>query len=428
MSIESTLEYIHSVSWLGSKPGLSRTKELLNKLGNPHNSLKFIHVAGTNGKGSVCSFLSSILTLSGFKTGLYTSPYINCFNERIRINGNNISDADLEHYTDIIRPYAEEMSEHPTEFEMISALAMLYFADKGCDIVVLEVGLGGELDSTNVIPTPECAVITPIGLDHTAQLGNTIAEIAMAKAGIIKGGEVVYCSTAGDDAERVIADICRNTGSSLTMPDLSKITNLTCNIHGSTFDYKDYKAINIGLVGTYQPINAVTALTVIEILIKKGYNIPRSCIYKGLHEARWSGRFEVLGEHPVFIIDGAHNPHGMTAALNSLCTLFPNKKITFITGAMADKDIMGMYSLIIPIAKEFYTVTPNNIRAMSNTDLAQIINALGGISHPCDSFDNAVTTALKTAGNDGIVVALGSLYFSNDIRTAYYKVVKKSSE
>ncbi len=420
MSIKNTLEYIHKTTWLGSKPGLSRTIELLEKLGNPHKKLKFVHVAGTNGKGSTCSMLASVLSKAGYKTGLYTSPYINFFNERMRIDGECISDADLEHYTDIIRPFADKMIDSPTEFELITALAMLYFAEKECDIVVLEVGMGGELDSTNVIDTPECAVITSIGLDHTAFLGSTIAEVASAKAGIIKGGSVVCYETVGD-AFDVIKKACGNKKAELYTPDFAKIENLKCDISGSTFDYGKYKNIKIGLVGSYQPRNAVTAITALEVLRDKGYKITEDNIKDGLSETVWQGRFEILGRNPVFVLDGAHNPHGMKAASESLKALFPDKKIVFVTGAMADKDIGGMYSLIIPLSEVFYTTTPDNPRAMPKEQLASEIIKLGGVAEYADSFEDAVRKALTRAGSDGVVAALGSLYFSSDIRTAYQK-------
>lgn len=420
MSIESTLEYIHKTVWLGSKPGLSRTYDLLERIGNPHKKLKFVHVAGTNGKGSTCSFLSSVLTKAGYKTGLYTSPYINFFNERMRINGECISDSDLEYFTDIIRPHADAMADPPTEFELITALAMLYFAEKKCDIVVLEVGMGGELDSTNVIDTPECAVITSIGLDHTAFLGDTVSKVASAKAGIIKGGSVV-CYEGYGDAYDVIKTACDEKNAELVCPDFTKIENLVSDIYGSTFDYDGMKNIKIKLAGSYQPYNAVTALTALRVLAKKGYNINEEHIREGFAETLWSGRFEILGKNPVFILDGAHNPHGMTAAANSLKALFPDKKIVFVTGAMADKDISGMYSLIVPISDIFYTTTPNNTRSMPKEQLAKEIEKIGGKAEYADDFEDAIRKALKRAGKDGVVAALGSLYFSNDIRNAYIK-------
>ena len=427
MSIETTLVYIHKTSWLGSKPGLSRTNELLEKLGNPHKNLKFVHVAGTNGKGSTCAYIASVLAEAGYKTGLYTSPYINFFNERIRINGECISDSDLEKFVDIIRPFADSMDDSPTEFEVITALAMKYFCEKECDIVVLEVGMGGEFDSTNVIDTPECAVITPIALDHTAVLGKTIKEVAHAKSGIIKGGSVV-CADSKGDAHDVIKETCDNKNATLFSPDFSEIKNMISDIYGNSFDYKEYTGIKISLTGTYQPRNAVVALTALEVLRNKGYKITSDHIYKGLEKTRWMGRFEILGKDPVFVLDGAHNPHGMQAAFESLSTLFPGKKIVFVTGAMADKDTQTMFSIITPISDIFYTLTPDNPRSMDSKKLADLLSELEATAQSFGTnFDKAVKTAVNRAGKDGIVAALGSLYFSNDIRKAYESTVENNN-
>ncbi len=423
MSIQNTLEYIHRIKWLGSKPGLSRTKELLEKIGNPEKKLKFVHVAGTNGKGSVCAFIASVLQKAGYKTGLYTSPYINVFNERMRINGENIPDADLEKLTDFIRPFADSMTDPPTEFEVITAIAFEYFAENTCDIVVLEVGMGGELDSTNVIETPECAVITSIGLDHTKQLGSTLSLIASAKAGIIKGGEVVSYESGGE-AWEVIKDKCHDVGANLVCPDFSLIKNLKSDIFGSSFDYKRHKNIKIPLAGTYQPKNCVTAVEALDVLAKKGYTISENALKSGLSEVKWDGRFEILGKDPVFILDGGHNPHGLSAFADSMETLFKGRKAVFVVGAMADKDIDGMFAKIVPFADVFYTVTPNNDRALDAERLAERLNALGAAAIPCGSFSNAVDLALSRAGKDGVVAAIGSLYFSSDIRKAYEKHVK----
>lgn len=427
MSIESTLEYIHKTSWLGSKPGLSRTHELLQKLGNPHKKLKFVHVAGTNGKGSTCAYIASVLAEAGYKTGLYTSPYINFFNERIRINGECISDDDLEKFVDIIRPFADSMEDSPTEFEVITALAMKYFCDMQCDIVVLEVGMGGELDSTNVIDTPECAVITPIALDHTAILGDTIEKIAFSKCGIIKGGSVVCADTNGS-AYDVISSVCKNKNASLFCPDFSAINNLSCDITGSSFDYNKYTGLKIRLTGTYQPNNAIVALTALEVLKNNGYKISDKDIYNGFEKTCWTGRFEILGKDPVFVLDGAHNPHGMKAAFESLNALFPDKKIVFVVGAMADKDVSTMFSVITPISDIFYTVTPANSRSMNADKLAELLGHLGAKSMSFgNSFDAAVSAAIKRAGKNGVIAALGSLYFSSDIRNAYESAVKETN-
>jgi dihydrofolate synthase/folylpolyglutamate synthase len=309
---------------------------------------------------------------------------------------------------------------------MITALAMKYFADMECDIVVLEVGMGGELDSTNVIDTPECAVITSIGLDHTAQLGNTLSQVASAKAGIIKGGTVVSYESNGE-AYKVIKEACEQKNAKLITADFGKITNLSSDINGSTFDFGELKGLQIHLAGAYQPYNASLALTALLALRDKGYAISDENIRNGLYETQWSGRFEILGKNPVFILDGAHNPHGMKAAANSFSSLFGEKKIIFITGAMADKDVNGMFSLIVPMSDIFYTLTPDNSRSMKSDELARRLEDMGAKAVSCEKFEEAVSLALNRAGNDGIIAALGSLYFSADIRKAYNSVKGKNN-
>ncbi|MDR0445663.1 MAG: bifunctional folylpolyglutamate synthase/dihydrofolate synthase [Oscillospiraceae bacterium] len=425
MSIQSTLEYIHSVKWQGAKPGLERTRELLRKLDNPEKSLKFIHVAGTNGKGSTAAMMASVLRAAGFKTGLYTSPYILRFNERMQINGEQISDAELEAMTDIIRPHADSMTDSPTEFELITALAMLYFKRAECDIVVLEVGLGGELDSTNVIDTPELAVITAMGLDHTAELGPTLREVASAKAGIIKprGAAVVY--GAEPEALAVFEERCRAVGASLERADFSRLRVKTLSLDGSLFDFLPLTDIRIPLAGTYQPKNAALAITALEALRRRGYDIPDAAIRAGLGAVKWPGRFEVLRRDPVFIIDGAHNPHGIAAAADSIRELFADRlsrgdKPVFLVGVMADKDVRSMMGSIAPFAGAFIAVTPDNPRAMKAPELSALLSEYGVPSEAYDSVSEGVRRAMELAGRDGAVAALGSLYFSSDVRRAAF--------
>ncbi len=427
MSIEKTLEYIHKTKWLGSKPGLSRTFTLLEKVGRPDKKLKFVHVVGTNGKGSTCAFLSSVLQNAGYNVGLYTSPYINCFNERMRVNGQNISDEDLETLVDFIRPLADSMTEDPpTEFEMITVLAMEYFARSECDIVVLEAGMGGELDSTNVIDSPECVVMCAIGLDHVNFLGSSVEEIAKTKSGVIKSGTSVAMYDAEESVYNTVKARCNEVGASLVTADFGKIFNVRTDIDTTIFDYGEYKNLEIHLAGVYQKNNASLAVTALKELLKRGWNISDEAIYKGLSDALWQGRFEILGKNPVFVLDGAHNVHGMTATRDSLKTHFKDTKIHFVVGAMADKDVEGMMSLIVPMAERFYAVRPDNDRAMPAKDLCELLQKLGADAVFCDSIEDAVHLATENAGNDGVVAALGSLYFSGDIRRAYNKVMGKN--
>ncbi|MDR2421291.1 MAG: bifunctional folylpolyglutamate synthase/dihydrofolate synthase [Oscillospiraceae bacterium] len=425
MSIESTLEYIHSVKWQGSKPGLERTRELLARLGNPEKRLRFVHVAGTNGKGSTSAMMAAVLRAAGCKTGLYTSPYVLRFNERIQIDGEQISDDELERMTDIVRPHAGAMADSPTEFELITALAMLHFEQAGCDIVALEVGLGGELDSTNVIPAPELAVITAMGLDHTAELGPTLREIAAAKAGIIKPGGQVVVYGEEPEAFAVFEKRSFEVGASLERVDFSRLSVKELSLGGSTFDFAPFAGLRIPLAGTYQPKNAALAITALEALRRRGYKIPDAAVREGLASVRWPGRFEVLRRHPVFVIDGAHNPHGIAAAADSIRELFAarlrrGEKLVFLVGVMADKDAGAMMEAIAPLARAFVAVTPENPRAMDAAALAELLGGYGVPAEACGTVEAGVRRASEIAGESGAVAALGSLYFSSDVRKAAF--------
>jgi dihydrofolate synthase/folylpolyglutamate synthase len=418
MRYEETLRYIHSVKWQGSKPGLGRTRELLKALGNPEKSLKFVHIAGTNGKGSAAACIASVLQTAGYRTGLYISPYILRFNERMQVNGTHITDAELEYITDEIRPFADAMTDAPTEFELITALAMKHFQYKKCDIVVLEVGMGGELDSTNVIDVPEAAVITAIGLDHTAELGPTFKDVASAKAGIIKEGGDVVIYGGEREVEDVFKNVCRERKAVLHRTDFTRLNVREFCLDAVRFDFEPYKDIRLPLAGTYQPKNAALAITVLEVLRAKNWKISDDDIITGLSNVYWPGRFEVLMKRPVFILDGAHNPHGIEATADSLNRHFGGRKIVFLTGVMADKDVRAMMGFIAPLAKAFVAVEPYNPRAMKAERLKEILSDYGLPVTACASISEGVENAIKQAGPDGIVCALGSLYFSGDIRQA----------
>lgn len=429
MNITQALSFIHKTVWLGSKPGLSRTEHLLSLMGNPHKKLKFVHVAGTNGKGSTSACIASMLGKAGYKTGLYTSPYINVFNERMQIDGVMISDDELCKLCEYIKPFSDSMTDDPpTEFELITALAMEYFYRNGCDIVVLEVGMGGELDSTNVIDSPEAAVICAIDLDHTSFLGSTVEQVAQAKAGIIKKGTSVALYDCEKSVYDVFAEKCKDAGAKLVTAGFDKIENVNPSLRFIEFDYGRYKNLKLSLVGSYQPKNASVAITAIELLREKGYNISDKNIYEGLESVSWAGRFEILGENPVFILDGAHNPHGMKATVNSLKDHFNDHKIHFVVGAMADKDVKGMMEMLIPLAESFVAVKPDNPRAMEAEALSQLLTNLGAVSESCGSIKDAVARAVKKAGKKGIVACLGSLYFSGDIRKAYLSLKGEENE
>lgn len=421
MTYEEALSYIHSICWKGSKLGLDRTRELLGKLNDPQKELKFIHIAGTNGKGSTAAMLSSILEEAGYRVGLYTSPFINRFNERMQVNHQPIPDEELAALTEYVRPHADAMADSPTEFELITALAMVWFARQKCDIVVLEVGMGGELDSTNIIDVPEAAVIAAMGMDHVKELGPTMADIAMAKAGIIKEGGRVVSYGGNPEADEVIAAVCRARNASLCQPDFSAIVPGDFSLEGQTFSYKGWRGLRIPLVGAYQMNNAAVVLETVEVLRQRGWSVSDEAVRQGLADTRWPARFEVLRRDPVFIVDGGHNPHGIRATAESLSRLFPGRKITFVTGVMADKDVEHILGLIVPLADQFFTVRPDNPRAMDAGELAARIEAMGAKATACASVQDGVDRAIQAEGPHGVACALGSLYMSGEVRSCFGK-------
>ena len=421
MTYEEALSYIHSICWKGSKLGLDRTRELLGKLNDPQKELKFIHIAGTNGKGSTAAMLSSILEEAGYRVGLYTSPFINRFNERMQVNHQPIPDEELAALTEYVRPHADAMADSPTEFELITALAMVWFARQKCDIVVLEVGMGGELDSTNIIDVPEAAMIAAMGLDHVKELGPTMADIARAKAGIIKEGGRVVSYGGNPEADEVIAAVCRARNASLCQPDFSAIVPGDFSLEGQTFSYKGWRGLRIPLVGAYQMNNAAVVLETVEVLRQRGWSVSDEAVRQGLADTRWPARFEVLRRDPVFIVDGGHNPHGIRATAESLRRLFPGRKITFVTGVMADKDVEHILGLIVPLADQFFTVRPDNPRAMDAGELAARIEAMGAKATACASVRDGVDRAIQAEGPHGVACALGSLYMSGEVRSCFGK-------
>ena len=416
------LEFISQEKFQGFKPGFDRVKVLLEKLGHPEKKMKFVHVAGTNGKGSVCACVSSILTKAGYKTGLYISPYVICWNERVQIDGQYISDGDFAEAVEIVGGVADAMEDPPSQFELETALALWYFAEKGCEFAVMEVGMGGEWDATNVIPAPEAAVLCAIALDHTAVLGSTVAEIASVKAGIIKSGSDVVSYGSDSDAEKVIQAVCMEKGCRHFRPDFGRILVRERSLTGVTFDYGSFEGLTLPLAGTYQPKNAALAIEVAEVLRTRGWHISREDIRAGLAAVRWPGRFELLRRDPLFILDGSHNPQGMEATAESLRAFFPGTKLWFLMGIMADKDVHSVAKLLAPLAAGFAAVEPPNPRAMKPAELAALLEAdTGAIAKPFDTIEEGAKWVLDRAGKDGVCAALGSLYFSSQVREAVEK-------
>jgi len=416
MNYQEALSYIHSNFWQGSKPGLERTEALLKKLGNPEKTLRFIHVAGTNGKGSFCSMLSSILIEAGYRVGTYTSPYILRFNERMKINGNDIPDETLAELTEKIRPIAESMEEKPTEFELITAIAMQYFNEEKCDVVVLECGMGGRLDSTNVIETPILSVITGIALDHTAFLGDTIEKIAAEKAGIIKSGRpIVFCGK-DEDAKRVIREKADSLSAPFHTVDRSGLKILKSDLDGTFFSWKGYGDLFLPLLGTYQPENAQNVLYAAELLNEEGFSISDNAIKVGLSKVKWPARYEVVSKNPLILCDGGHNPEGIESAVSSTKLYFGDKKVLVVTGVMADKDHEYMCKCICSIADEVFCITPENPRALKGEAYAAEFRAQGVRAEHADSPKEALSLAMKKAKKeDKAILCVGSLYMYGQI-------------
>ena len=422
MNYSEAIEYIHSVNWTFCNPGLERVTELCSALGNPQDKLKFIHVAGTNGKGSFCSMLDSILRAQGYRVGLFTSPYILEFGERMRVDGENISESELCELVELVKPIADKMEDKPTEFELITALAFLHFANKKCDYVVLECGLGGRLDATNIIRNPLLSVITGIALDHTAILGDTHEKIAAEKAGIIKRDTPVLWCGSHEGAYEVIKAQAEQLNAPVTVVDRSSLKIKEMTLDGTVFDFKDRKDLSLSLLGSYQPINATNVLTAIDILREQGIEISDSAIRKGLASTVWHARFEVINKDPLIIADGGHNPEGVDGAIESVKRYFPNEKVGIITGVMADKDYKYMASRMSEVASDVFCLTPDNPRALPAKDYARVFTDLGITATACDSIESAVTAArLWAETTHRPIVCLGSLYMYADIVNANKK-------
>ena len=418
MNAEQAIAYIHSVCWKGSIPGLGRTQELLEKMGNPEKKLKFVHIAGTNGKGSTAAMTASILSKAGYRTGLYTSPYIYRFHERIQVDGVEISDEDLTEITEYVKPLADSMAQSPTEFELVCCIAFEYFYRKKCDIVVLEVGMGGAWDATNVIEVPEVAVITNIGLDHTEYLGDTVEKIAETKSGIFKphGHGVVYRSTPS--VEAVYERVCAERDVSLRKADFDGLVLKAHTLEGQVFDCGSRKNLVLPLLGDHQLHNASVVLSIADTLIGEGWKISEQNIYDGIRDVRWPGRFDIVCRKPLFIIDGGHNPQCIEALVKNIQDYLAGKKVVALTGVLADKDYADMYKPVMPLVDRFVCITPPNPRKLEAEQLARYLRQAGAQAQASESILDGVKQAMDLAGEDGVVLCFGSLYSIGGIRDA----------
>ena len=422
MTIEQAMELIHGVEWRGSRPGLSRVRELLHRLGDPQDGLQFVHIAGTNGKGSTAAMLASILRAAGYTTGLFTSPYLERFAERMQVNGAPVPDAEFAAVCQTLQPCIAAMDDPPTEFELVTAAAMLWFRRRGCDVVVLEVGLGGRLDATNVIAAPACAVITNIGLDHTEILGGTLAQIAREKAGILKPGTCAVSYPQAPEVRSVLREICAQRGIPLTEVDVSAIAPLTDSVDGQTFTYRGAEYA-LPLLGAHQLRNAAVALETVAALRARGWRIPDAAVHAGLAQVRWPARFELLRCAPWFVLDGGHNPQCAQTVAENLRSYFPDSRRVLLVGVLKDKDYAGIFDALDPVADEYVCIAPDSVRALPAEELGKFLEKYGKDVNVCESIKDGVSMALDIAGDDPdtMICAVGSLYSVGEIRACFEK-------
>ena len=425
--------WINTPRWQTSRLGLSRMVDLLERLGRPQDDLRFVHVAGTNGKGSVCAYLASVLQAAGYKVGLFTSPFILCFEERIRVNGENIRAEELARAVQAVRPAAEaveaDTGDHPTEFELMAAVAFEHFRAVGCDLVVLEVGLGGRLDATNVIEAPEVSVICRIGFDHTDLLGDTLAAIAGEKAGIVKPGCPVASWPQEREAMAVIEAVAAEHGCELSVPDFSQLAvEPLAGAALRRFSWQGQE-FETRLLGSYQPFNAALALETVRVLRGRGWDIPEEAEVAGIASARWPGRFEMVAASPITIVDGGHNPQGAEALAASLADLLGEEgrgSVDFALGVLADKDYPAMVRAVAPWARSFSVYAPENPRALAADKLAACVSEVlveeGRADavpvRACAEAAEALRAARAAAGSQGVAVAFGTLYAIADLMAA----------
>ena len=414
MTIEQAMELIHGVEWRGSRPGLSRVRELLHRLGDPQDGLQFVHIAGTNGKGSTAAMLASILRAAGYTTGLFTSPYLERFAERMQVNGAPVPDAEFAAVCQTLQPCIAAMDDPPTEFELVTAAAMLWFRRRGCDVVVLEVGLGGRLDPTNII-TPAVSVITEVGMDHMQLLGDTIEQIALEKAGIMKPGVPVVLGRQEKAARGVLLAAAK--GKELPILSLTaenvreERTRITFDV---AFGGERLKALTVSLCGRHQADNACAALGALLALKKKGFKIPTSAVRAGLADVHWPGRLEYFGR---VLLDGAHNDPGVRALCGYLDRWMPKENTVLISAMMRDKETEKMCQRLAARVRCVVCTQPNNPRAMPAGELAKEFEAQGIRAYAFAHVKDALEEARRLSGPEGNIVCAGSLYLIGEMRT-----------
>ena len=425
MNYPETLAWIHGTERFGSRLGLGRMGRLLHRMGDPHLKVPYIHVAGTNGKGSTTTMIASALTAGGFKTGKFISPFILEFRERMQIDSEMIPEETLAALATRLRPIAEEFKaagDPPTEFELVTVLT--WFAEAGCDIAVLEVGLGGRLDATNIIPPPLVAVITRIDYDHTAILGDTLAAIAGEKCGILKRGSTVICYP--DQEEEALAVIRRRAaeeGDPLILPDRTVLSVLSADLTGSRILYRSQE-IFIPLPGPHQVLNTITAVEALNALSSSCFALPPSAIAAGIAAARFPARLELLRQSPPVLVDGAHNPNGGRALCEALKALDLHD-LTAVVGMLRDKDCLPVLRMMAPYCARMIITTVPNPRSCPAEEFAELARGVCRDITICPDCEEAARLALATAGEHGVLV-FGSLYLASAVRPVMMEALKKN--
>ena len=417
MKYEEALHYIHSFGRFPRKPSLERIRALCGRLGNPQERLRFIHVAGTNGKGSVSAMLASVLQEAGIRTGLFTSPFLEDFRERFRVNGEMIPEEELAQAVDSLRPHAEALRQEGmilTEFDFVTALGFCWFLQKKCEIVVLEVGLGGRFDATNVIPPPLASVITSISLDHTEVLGDTVGQIAREKSGIIKPGSLAV-SSAGqpEEALAVIMEAAAHAGCYLYLANPAAAKTECRTLRGTRFSYGG-ETYEMSLLGESQIQNALLAVETIQALASRGISVTGEQLARGLAKTQAPARLEVLFFEPLVLLDGSHNPSGIRNLVDTVKALAPGKRVRLVFGMLADKDMAASAEMLREIASEVILIPPENARAAAGETLAPLFAGLPETL--AENEEQAAELALRGLTPEKKVVVCGSLYLAGQLR------------
>lgn len=420
MNYQQACFYIEEYQQGRGRFGLNKLEEVLHQMHDPHKKLSFVHVAGTNGKGSTAAMLSSVLTKAGYKTGLYTSPHLMRYNERMKINGQDILDEDFIEAAETVKEVCDKMGGVPIVFEILTLMALWYFAKEQCDIVILEVGIGGRLDATNCIPSPKAAVIAQLGLDHTETLGDTIEKIAAEKGGIIKPGCYAVMAEQQESAMDVVREICKQKQVPLTISSVSRMKVLSSSVEGQQIEDKEYGAIFLPLAGAHQVKNLANVLETVGVLKQQGYQISDDAVVDGIRQTKWPARMQRLCTNPDFLLDGGHNPQCVQAATEALKAFYPDKKVVFLTGMMQDKDTDRMLEEMVPLAQEFVCIHPDSQRAMDQNDMCRMLRERYGVqATACQTVNEGIRTAIKKAGDHAVICALGSLYLAGEIQSFF---------